>query len=218
MSELGQHISAKMGLKTTLPQSPQCSQTETEYDYTSIRGESTQITYQFTNTSQKLKSRIRYLRLLTRLAGTAIAITTAVQEGQTIRTFLTTRNEIRDGRGPWSKETQLWSSIMMFSLSVITTVFGIGIVCAYFFSIKAANSISDIQGRISIVADIGHLAVWIGIAVAYRVAKNGRDLWGWACSPIAQSIQPEFEGLVSFKNVCSRGVWLLHELFDRSHR
>ncbi|KAH7346429.1 hypothetical protein BKA65DRAFT_502422 [Rhexocercosporidium sp. MPI-PUGE-AT-0058] len=160
---------------------------------------------------RKLKSRIRYLRLLSRLAGTAIALTTVSQEGQTIHTFLTTRDTTRVGRGPWSKETELWSSIMMFALSLITAILGFGIIIAYFFSIKAANTVAGIQGTIAMVVDVTHLVIWIAVAIAYRVAKNGKDLWGWACSPIAQDIQPNFEGIVDFKNVCARGekTWAL---------
>lgn len=101
---------------------------------------------------------------------------------------------------------------MMLCLSLITALLGIGIIIAYFFSIKAANTVAGIQGGISVAVDVTHLAVWIGVAVAYRVAKNGRDLWGWACSPVAQNIQPNFEGIVNFKNVCDRGVCVL--LFD----
>ncbi|PVH87620.1 hypothetical protein DL98DRAFT_251731 [Cadophora sp. DSE1049] len=160
---------------------------------------------------KKLKNRIRYLRLLSRLAGTAIALTTLSQEGQTIHSFLTTQDTIRGGRGPWAKQTELWSSIMMFALSLITALLGFGIIIAYFFSIKAANTVAGIQGGIGMAVDITHLAIWIAVAVAYRVAKNGKDLWGWACSPVAQNIQPNFEGIVNFKNVCDRGekTWAL---------
>jgi hypothetical protein len=47
---------------------------------------------------------------------------------------------------------------------------------------------------------------WIVVAILYRVGKTGDDLWGWACSPVAERIQPGFEGLVNFGSVCSRGV------------
>ncbi|KAG4415914.1 hypothetical protein IFR04_010932 [Cadophora malorum] len=134
---------------------------------------------------KKLKNKIRYLRLLSRLAGTAIALTTLAQEGQTIHSFLTTQNTVRGGR--------------------------FGIIIAYFFSVKAANTVAGIQGGIGMAVDVTHLAIWIAVAIAYRVAKNGKDLWGWACSPIAQDIQPNFEGIVNFKNVCDRGekTWAL---------
>lgn len=94
----------------------------------------------------------------------------------------------------------------MFATSLITALLGISIVIAYFFSVKVANTISGISGIISIVVEVVHLSIWFGVAVAYRVAKNGKDLWGWACSPVAEKIQPNFEGIVNFKNVCARGV------------
>jgi len=43
------------------------------------------------------------------------------------------------------------------------------------------------------------------------VGKNGHDLWGWACSPLAAQLQPTFEGVVNFDSVCKRGVCLCKE-------
>lgn len=51
-----------------------------------------------------------------------------------------------------------------------------------------------------------HVIVWIAAAAAYRVAKNGKDLWGWACSPAAEKIQPTFHDVVNFHKVCGRSV------------
>jgi uncharacterized BrkB/YihY/UPF0761 family membrane protein len=146
------------------------------------------------------------LRLISRLAATAVAIPTAVQEGMSLFTYATTRNIQRDGRGPWAKHTRLWPSILLFSVSVITAFLGIVITIAYMISIKAANKVSSVQDKISITNEIGHVLVWVGVAIAYRMGKNGKDLWGWACSPIAEKIQPNFESIVHFDSVCSRGV------------
>jgi len=153
----------------------------------------------------QLKSRIRYLRLISRLAATSIAFATASQEGLTLHSFLTTHDVTRGGRGPWARDTQLWSSILLFSISVITVFLGIIMILAYCISIKAANSVSSLQSKFAIAIEVGHIAMWIGVAVAYRVAKNGHDLWGWACSPLAQKLQPNFQGVVQFNAVCQRG-------------
>jgi hypothetical protein len=158
----------------------------------------------------KLKFRIRYLRLISRLAATSIAFATASQEGLTLRSYFTTHNVIRSGRGPWANDTRLWSSILLFSISVITIIFGLIIILAYFISVKAANSVSSVQSKFAIAVEVGHIAMWIGVAVAYRVAKNGHDLWGWACSPLAQKLQPNFQGVVQFNNVCQRGTRSWH--------
>jgi hypothetical protein len=116
-------------------------------------------------------------------------------------------------RGPWAKDTQLWSSILLFSISVLTSILGIGSLIAYVISgIKKANEISKIASKIQIAVVVGHVGIWVGVAIAYRVAKNGKDLWGWACSPFAEQIQPDFEGVVDFKDVCERSVSCLEEM------
>jgi hypothetical protein len=72
--------------------------------------------------------------------------------------------------------------------------------------IKKANELSSKVSKLQISVVVAHLGVWVGVAVAYRVAKNGRDLWGWACSPLAEDIQPGFEGVVDFRDICVRSV------------
>jgi hypothetical protein len=146
------------------------------------------------------------LRLISRLAATAVAIPAAVQEGRTLFTYSTTHDVQRNGRGPWAKHTQLWPSILLFSISVITAILGIAITIAYLISIRAANKVSAVQDKISIANEVGHVIVWVGVAIAYRLGKNGKDLWGWACSPLADKIQVNFEDVVRFDKVCSRGV------------
>lgn len=80
------------------------------------------------------------------------------------------------------------------------------ILIAYLFSVKKANTISSAQTWTSMIVEVGHILIWIVVAILYRVGKSGKDLWGWACSPLAQNIQPNFNGVVHFSRVCSRGV------------
>ena len=155
---------------------------------------------------QKLKTTIRILRFISRLAATAIAIVTASQEAVTFSTYLKTRNTQRDGRGPWAKETSLWPTIMLLAISAITAILGFLIVIAYLFSIKKANTISSVQSGASMVIELAHIIIWIIVAILYRVGKTGKDLWGWACSPLAEHIQSNFDNVVHFNTVCDRGV------------
>lgn len=148
------------------------------------------------------------LRLISRLAATAVAIPAAIQEGHTLWTYTHTHSIQRNGRGPWAKQTSLWPSVLLFSIALLTAILGIAITISYLFSIKAANRVSSVQDKLSIGNEVGHVIVWIGVAIAYRVGKNGKDLWGWACSPLAEKIQGGFEGVVDFEKVCSRGVSL----------
>lgn len=80
------------------------------------------------------------------------------------------------------------------------------IVIAYLISLKKANAISSVQSVASVIIELAHIIIWIVAAVLYRVGKTGKDLWGWACSPLAKNIQPSFNNVVHFNQVCTRGV------------
>ncbi|KAF7874895.1 hypothetical protein EAF04_002069 [Stromatinia cepivora] len=158
---------------------------------------------------RKLKRRIRILRFISRVLTTGLTIAIATEEGRTLLNFLETRNDIRTppgspARGPWALQTQLWSAVLLFITAIITAILGLISVVTYSVSTKAANSISSMNTKFGIAAESIHIATWVAVAIAYRVAKNGKDLWGWACSPLAEKIQPTFHDVVSFKNVCDR--------------
>jgi len=173
--------------------------------YSTVEGANSPQFYETRKEDVKLKTSIRILRFISRLAATAIAIVTASQEAVTFSTYLKTRNTQRDGRGPWAKETSLWPTIMLLAISAITAILGLLIVIAYLISIKTANAISSVQFGASMIIELAHIVIWVIVAILYRVGKTGKDLWGWACSPLAENIQPDFENVVHFDAVCSRG-------------
>lgn len=146
------------------------------------------------------------MRFISRLLGTVLAIATLSLETHTIRTFMRTHRIQHEGRGPWAKETSLWPSTMLLAVSVITAVLGLVTLFAYTRSIKTANRVSFHGTWIAISIEVIHVTAWIVVAVLYRKGKTGKDLWGWACSPLAEKIQPNFEGVVNFSAVCRRGV------------
>jgi hypothetical protein len=82
----------------------------------------------------------------------------------------------------------------LLSVSSLTLVISILIIVGYLWSISHANRMSDTLGTATTVIEmIAHLAIWIGTAVAYRVARTGNDLWGWSCSDAADKIQSVFQ-------------------------
>lgn len=165
--------------------------------------------------SQKLKKIIRGFRLVLRSAATGIAIGIAIEEGKTLYTYQTSHDVLRITllsplpRGPWAVETQLWSSILLFSIAVLTAVLGSLTLVAYLTSVKCANKVSDANTKVGIAAEVLHILGWIAAAATYREAKAGeKDLWGWACGAKASQIQGSFEGVVDFRAVCGRSVSL----------
>ncbi|KUJ16454.1 uncharacterized protein LY89DRAFT_782704 [Mollisia scopiformis] len=163
-------------------------------------------------TNYALKSRIRILRFIARVTATALAIPTLILETLTTVNFYSTRNTIRDGRGPWAKQTSLWPSIMLLAASGVTVLLGFMILAAYLWgSIRHANKVNTLQTSVTVVVELAHLGLWIAVSVLYREGKTGKDLWGWACSGTADSIQKNFNGVVDFGQVCNRGTanWIL---------
>jgi hypothetical protein len=113
---------------------------------------------------------------------------------------------VADGRGPWSLKTELGTTIALFSVSVITCIVGFVMISAYVISIKAANKVSTVWTSFAVFVELGHIAIWIAIAVYYRAGKNEQDLWGWSCSSGAANIQENFQDVLNFSQVCNRGV------------
>jgi hypothetical protein len=164
------------------------------------------------NPPQRLKATIRILRVISRTLLTILTLAMTVQEGRTVVTYYQTRNDMQmtpdssTPRGPWAQQTQVWSSLLLFSTSVVTSLLGVLSVFAYAVSTKTSNAVSSLQTKFGIAVEAVHVLVWVAVAAAYRLARNGNDLWGWSCSLMADNIQPTFEGVVNFGSVCDRSV------------
>ena len=77
---------------------------------------------------------------------------------------------------------------------------------SYVRSIKTANNLAWINASIIITTELAGFITWIVVAILYRTGRTGKDLWGWACSPVALQIQPNFAGIVDFDGICQKGV------------
>lgn len=95
---------------------------------------------------------------------------------------------------------------MLLSASGVSVVIGSLTMIAYVHSTHLANDINLYETIFTYGVEATHILSWIVVAVLYRTGKTGHDLWGWACSPLAQKIQPNFEGVVDFTSVCKRSV------------
>ncbi|KAM3080745.1 hypothetical protein ACMFMG_005675 [Clarireedia jacksonii] len=181
------------------------------YDLSVVNAQPTSLLHQdLLKRDRKLKTTIRVLRLFSRIILTLLTIAITTQEGLTVVTFFRTRNDMQTPpgaaapRGPWAKQTEDWSALLLFSTGAVTSILGLVSILAYAISTKASNRVSSVQTKFGIAVEAVHMLVWVGVAVAYRLAKNGKDLWGWACSPAADRIQPTFQGVVNFGEVCNR--------------
>lgn len=137
---------------------------------------------------QRLKYRIRVLKLVSRVIALIMSITTLVPITMTLVKFLLTKNTtfVVDGkeRTAWAADTTTWYTYMYFGVSLISAVFNLVIVVAYCRGVKKANHVAEVASWWSYTVLAGHVVVWIVSAAIYRygkepVAGKFRDLWGW---------------------------------------
>jgi hypothetical protein len=49
-------------------------------------------------------------------------------------------------------------------------------IAAYLISIRAANKVSSVQTYFAVAVELGHIGLWIGVAVTYRVSPLKRRI------------------------------------------
>jgi len=152
------------------------------------------------------------MRVVHRVVVTILSICSTSLEGQILYSFISTKNTERGGRGPWAKQTSLWPSILLISTSSTTALIGLLVLLAYLRSIRTANHMAILNATIILTVEVAGFIFWIVVAILYRTGKTGKDLWGWACSPVALQIQPNFAGIVDFDGICQKGVSSSHTL------
>lgn len=151
---------------------------------------------------QKWKRYLRILKIFTQIV--TIIFTTIIfglMLYMSIK-FKTTESKQRGGRGPWHKDSKVWPTLMLLAGAGITLVLSVFLLLAYCCSYERAHR----SWKLTIVRYTVHVGVWLVISVLYRYEKSlhnvDNDLWGWSCSPAAQKLQAQFEGVVNFKLMC----------------
>jgi len=163
-----------------------------------------------------LKTRIRRLRLVTRILAFLVSIAVFVPITLTLHKFLTTKDTFRDAPGKdggmvsrtaWAKDTKSWPTYMYFAVAAIALILNAVIIISYLCGgTKSANKAATISTFFGWVVMIGNLVVWSIAASLYRTEKDKdgkpNDLWGWTCSAAAKEIQDIFKDDVNFDKFC----------------
>lgn len=137
---------------------------------------------------QRLKKRIRILKLVSRIIALVLSVATLVPLTTTLAKFLTTKDDffVVNGqeRTAWAKDSVTWYTYMYFGVAFVSFVFDLAVVVAYCRGVKKANKIAAVATWWSTTVQVGHVLVWIVGAAIYRYGKepvDGKfeDLWGW---------------------------------------
>lgn len=122
--------------------------------------------------------------------------------------YLGTKDQTKQGKGgvaltPWAPDTKTWPTYMLLAASILTFL-------GAAFSLLRACCSSRTKTMFSFLYYITHVGIWAGIAVAYRLGKTGKDLWGWSCDMKPDGPrQTLFKDDLNFKVMCDLQVRVL---------
>lgn len=152
------------------------------------------------------KKRIRAVRLLSHASSvvfssimfTIIAFVTSV--------FLSTRTDKVNGRNVWPAKSTTWPTFMLLAASLVTLMIEISVLCFYWLSFRRAER----SWKLVLVQQVVHFSVWLVVTFLYRYEKRLKDVWGWSCSDIAETLQKDLNGSVNFEKLCGlqRVSWI----------
>lgn len=136
----------------------------------------------------KLKSRIRLLRIISRVLATILSAATLAPLVLTVVKFLQTRNVYYNVNGQertaWADGTITTYTFVYLGVTSVSFLFNAAILISYCRGVAAANKTSKFAGYWSAFIMVAHVVIWIIAVSAYRYGKQAvdgkfRDLWGW---------------------------------------
>lgn len=139
-------------------------------------------------TDQRLKYRIRVLRLVSRILALGLSFATLVPLVMTLVKFFQTKDDYFTVNGKtrtaWPQDPITWYTWMYFGVSLISFVFNFFTIVAYWRGTDKANKVSSVASWWTTAVLIFHIIVWAIGTVVYRYGKEPvggkfRDLWGW---------------------------------------
>jgi hypothetical protein len=166
---------------------------------------------------QKLKKRIRFLRIIQRIVACLISIAALVPIAMTLHKYLTTKDVFLVAPTPtggtvnrtaWTAQPKTWPTYVFFSTAVVSLTIHLGVLLGYCCSIRTSNILDTVGTWVVSIELSAQLILWIVVSAIYKYqsekVENGRhnDLWGWTCSGPAQAIQNTFEDVIQFGTFC----------------
>ncbi|KAF8846796.1 hypothetical protein BDZ45DRAFT_608416, partial [Acephala macrosclerotiorum] len=157
---------------------------------------------------------IRVLRFLTRFISLILNALVITALTYALYTYFTTRSRPISASNPasaWVNPANLWPTFLLLGIAVVTFFMNLITLIAYCCSVRAANTVNTCTTVVSYIFLGVHVVLW-GVAVgAFKMASNGKDLWGYSCSSQADRIAGEVKSYVDFGKLCQRqtGAWYI---------
>lgn len=146
----------------------------------------------------------RYLKIvafISNLISAGLSFLMLGQMGYMTVMYLGTKDKSRpDGKGgvlqPWDADTKTWPTYMLLTASTVTC-FG------SLIQVLRCCCSSRTKTMFSVLYYLVHFGIWAGIAVAYRLGKTGKDLWGWSCDMEGGPRAKLFQDVLNYEQMCN---------------
>lgn len=121
--------------------------------------------------------------------------------------YYLTRNHLIAGNvHPWVTPATVWPTFMLLAISIITFMMNFITMCTYICGVGAANKSASLTSYIGYVLMGIHVIAWAVSAGLFKMANNGKDLWGYSCSANADAVQAQVHAYLDFGMLCTTQV------------
>jgi hypothetical protein len=98
---------------------------------------------------------------------------------------------------------------MLLGIATVTFFMNLITLCSYCCGVGAANKANSGASIVGYIMLGAHVLVWAAGMGLFRMARTGKDLWGYSCSSTADQIHAEVESFLDFGKLCTMQVTLL---------
>jgi len=121
--------------------------------------------------------------------------------------YYLTRNHVIEGNAhPWVTPTTIWPTVMLLAIATVTFFMNLITLLSYCCGVGAANKASSVTSILGYIFLFLHFAAWAVAAGLYRMARDGKDLWGYSCSDASDQIQDQVKSFLNFGELCTMQV------------
>jgi hypothetical protein len=167
---------------------------------------------------QRLKRRIRIMRIAQRSAN---LIMSAIVLGIMLNTYITfhnNRTQVVNGQPVpiYPTDPITWPTFMMITTASVSFLFNSSIIISYIRGIAVANRVSIYSGYWGYLVFVLNIIVWLVTTTTFKMVQGDqsevpppRDLWGWTCSDAVDALSQEIKTAVNFDLQCTTQVRLM---------
>ncbi|TVY59565.1 hypothetical protein LSUE1_G009726 [Lachnellula suecica] len=158
------------------------------------------------------KKRIRILRFFSRAFSLILnGVMMGTMSFSLAKYYLTRNHLIASNQHPWITPTKVWPSFMLLGIATVTFFMNLITLLAYCCGVNAANRVNSVTGVLGYIFLFAHFAAWIVAAGLYRMARDGKDLWGYSCSDASDQVQGQVQSFLNFGELCTmqQGTWYI---------